>query len=217
MNPPNITKRLSRDTNYKKNGSSYTDNLSDADIKKKLEDYVRVKKEDVPTIPLNTHIRYFSINPKTGDKQFRMGGMLTKHDPNNQYIVCSNGTLSWSVQVANSIIYKKMSSNEYKEHIQSEIQDSVQEQLETLIQENKKLKKVLSQIKDTTIERKNEKLEKPDKYEKQTKPDKYEKPEKPDKYEKQTKPDKYDKPDKYEKHDKQDKLEKPEKKENKKK
>jgi hypothetical protein len=65
MNPPNITKRLSRDTNYKKNGSSYTDNLSDADIKKKLEDYVRVKKEDVPTIPLNTHIIYFSLNPNT--------------------------------------------------------------------------------------------------------------------------------------------------------
>ena len=175
MNPPNITKRLSRDTNYKKTGSSYTDNLSDADIKKKLEDYVRVKKEDIPTIPLNTHIRYFSINPKTGDKQFRMGGMLSKHDPNNQYIVCSNGTLSWSVQVANSIIYKKMSSNEYKEHIQSEVQDSVQEQLETLIQENKKLKKVLSQIKDTTIEKKHEKQ---DKYEKQEKLEKQEKKEK---------------------------------------
>jgi hypothetical protein len=103
MNPPNITKRLSRDTNYKPTGTTYTQQLSEAEIKKKLEDYVRVKKEDVPSIPLNTHIRYFSINPKTGEKQFRMGGMLTKHDPNNQYIVCSNGTLSWSVQIANSV------------------------------------------------------------------------------------------------------------------
>ena len=123
---------------------------------KKLEDYIRVKKEDVPSIPLNTHIRYFSINPKTGEKQFRMGGMLTKHDPNNQYIVCSNGTLSWSVQIANSIFYKKMSNNEYKEHIQTEVQDSVQDQLEILIKENRELKKVLKQIKDTTISSKHE-------------------------------------------------------------
>jgi len=151
MNPPIITKRLSRDTNYKPSGSTYTQQLSDADIKKKLEDYTRVKKEDVPSIPLNTHIRYFSINPKTGEKQFRMGGMLTKHDPNNQYIVCSNGTLSWSVQIANSIFYKKMTNNEYKEHIQTEVQDSVQDQLEVLIKENRELKKVLKQIKDTTI------------------------------------------------------------------
>jgi hypothetical protein len=151
MNPPNITKRLSRDTNYKPTGNTYTQQLSEADIKKKLEDYIRVKKEDVPSIPLNTHIRYFSINPKTGEKQFRMGGMLTKHDPNNQYIVCSNGTLSWSVQIANSIFYKKMSNNEYKEHIQTEVQDSVQDQLEVLIKENRELKKVLKQIKDTTI------------------------------------------------------------------
>jgi hypothetical protein len=151
MNPPNITKRLSRDTNYKPSGNTYTQQLSEADIKKKLEDYIRVKKEDVSSIPLNTHIRYFSINPKTGEKQFRMGGMLTKHDPNNQYIVCSNGTLSWSVQIANSIFYKKMSNNEYKEHIQTEVQDSVQDQLEILIKENRELKKVLKQIKDTTI------------------------------------------------------------------
>jgi hypothetical protein len=151
MNPPIITKRLSRDTNYKPTGSTYTQQLSEAEIKKKLEDYTRVKKEEVPSIPLNTHIRYFSINPKTGEKQFRMGGMLTKHDPNNQYIVCSNGTLSWSVQIANSIFYKKMTNNEYKEHIQTEVQDSVQDQLEVLIKENKELKKVLKQIKDTTI------------------------------------------------------------------
>jgi len=151
MNPPNITKRLSRDTNYKPTGTTYTQQLSEVEIQKKLEDYVRVKKEDVPSIPLNTHIRYFSINPKTGEKQFRMGGMLTKHDPNNQYIVCSNGTLSWSVQIANSIFYKKMTNNEYKEHIQTEVQDSVQDQLESLIKENRELKKVLKQIKDTTI------------------------------------------------------------------
>ena len=151
MNPPNITKRLSRDTNYKPTGTTYTQKLSEVEIQKKLEDYVRVKKEDVPSIPLNTHIRYFSINPKTGEKQFRMGGMLTKHDPNNQYIVCSNGTLSWSVQIANSIFYKKMTNNEYKEHIQTEVQDSVQDQLEVLIKENRELKKVLKQIKDTTI------------------------------------------------------------------
>jgi hypothetical protein len=181
MNPPNITKRLSRDTNYKPTGTTYTQQLSEAEIKKKLEDYVRVKKEDVPSIPLNTHIRYFSINPKTGEKQFRMGGMLTKHDPNNQYIVCSNGTLSWSVQIANSVFYKKMSNNEYKEHIQTEIQDSVQDQLDMLIKENRELKKVLKQIKDTTINNvKNEdKSSKHEKHEdKSSKHEKHEKTEK---------------------------------------
>ncbi len=188
MNPPNITKRLSRDTNYKPTGTTYTQQLSEAEIKKKLEDYVRVKKEDVPSIPLNTHIRYFSINPKTGEKQFRMGGMLTKHDPNNQYIVCSNGTLSWSVQIANSVFYKKMSNNEYKEHIQTEIQDSVQDQLDMLIKENRELKKVLKQIKDTTINNvKNE--------DKSSKHEKHE--DKSNKYE--------DKSSKHEKHEKTEK------------
>ncbi len=215
MNPPNITKRLSRDTNYKPTGTTYTQQLSEAEIKKKLEDYVRVKKEDVPSIPLNTHIRYFSINPKTGEKQFRMGGMLTKHDPNNQYIVCSNGTLSWSVQIANSVFYKKMSNNEYKEHIQTEIQDSVQDQLDMLIKENRELKKVLKQIKDTTINNvKNE--DKSSKHEKhEDKSSKHEKHEdKSNKYEdKSSKHEKHeDKSNKYEKHeDKSSKHEKHEK------
>jgi hypothetical protein len=64
---PNITKRLSRDTSYKPPDNTYQSSLSDKDIAKKLEDYSRVKKSDIFTIPIGTHIRYFSINPKTGD------------------------------------------------------------------------------------------------------------------------------------------------------
>ena len=84
MNP---TKRLSRDFNYKPPDKTYQSSLSDTDIAKKLVDYERVKTSDIFKIPLGTHIRYFTINPKTGEKQFRLGGTVNKFGENNEYLV----------------------------------------------------------------------------------------------------------------------------------
>jgi hypothetical protein len=156
MNPL-ITKRLSRDTNYKPTQESYQSKLDDTQIAKYLEDYVRVKSDNVQKIPLGTHIRYFSINPKSGEKQFRMGGMVTKFGENGQYLVCSNETFSWSVQLSNSIIYKKLSQNELKEAIKKEVVNDSKKDISDLEKENKKLREMLKEIKETTLNSKNKK------------------------------------------------------------
>jgi hypothetical protein len=152
-----ITKRLSRDTSYKPTDNSYQSTLSDIDIAKKLEDYTRVKTSDIFKIPIGTHIRYFTINPKTGEKQFRLGGNLTRYGDNNEYIVCSNGVFSWSVQLSNSIIYKKLSINELKENTKKIVIDDSKKEIDDLTKENKELKKMIKQIKETTIKAKNKK------------------------------------------------------------
>ncbi len=157
MNPPFITKRLSNDKSYKPPEQTYQSTLSKEDIAKKLEGYTRVESNKLHKIPLNTHIRYFVMNPKTGEKQFRLGGYLTKIGDNNEYMVLSNGNFSWSVQYANTIFYKKMSNDEFKEQVVTEIEDDIKKKMEYLMKENKELKKVIKEIKDTTIKNKDKK------------------------------------------------------------
>ena len=155
MDSTKITKRLSRDTSYNPQNKSYQSTLSDDQIAKKLSDYSRVKTNDVFKIPLGTHIRYFNINPKTGEKQFRLGGTLSKVGDNNEYVICSNGTFSWSVQLATSIIYKKLTPNELKETVKKTVVEETKNEMADIIKENKELKKMLKEIKDTTISSKN--------------------------------------------------------------
>ena len=69
------TKRLSKDNEKTKN--SIQKNLSPDEIREKLEEYKKV--DDVNTIALNAHLRYFTTDKK-GNKNFRLGGFLTKID-----------------------------------------------------------------------------------------------------------------------------------------
>jgi len=157
MNPPNITKRLSNDKNYKAPDKTYQSTLTKEDITKKLDGYIRVEASKLYKVPLNTHIRYFVVNPKTNEKQFRLGGFLTKLGDNNEYIILSNGNYSWSVQLSNTIFYKKMSNNELKEHIVTEIDDEIKNKMDKLVKENKELKNIIKEIKETTIKNKKKK------------------------------------------------------------
>ena len=157
MNPPFITKRLTNDKNYKPQEKSYQSTLTKENISKKLEGYTRIETKKLNNIPLNTHIRYFVINPKTGEKQFRLGGYITKIGNNNEYMVLSNGNFSWSVQYANTIFYKKMSNDEFKEQFVTEFEDDIKKKMDNLIKENKELKKVIKEIKDTTLKNKDKK------------------------------------------------------------
>jgi hypothetical protein len=154
---PNYTKRLSRDTNYKPTGKTYQSTLSKEDIAKKLDGYIRVESTKLFLVPLNTHLRYFTVNPKNNEKEFRLGGFITKFGDNNEYVVLSNGNFSWSVQIGNTIFYKKLKLEEYKEHIVSEVDDSIKKKIDILIKENKDLKSVIKEIRDTTIKNKEKK------------------------------------------------------------
>lgn len=151
------TKRLSRDTSYKPSDKTYQSSLSTEDIAKKLQGYKRIESTKINTIPLNTHLRYFTVNPKNNEKSFRLGGFLSKYGDNDQYIVLNNGEKSWSVQLGGSIFYKKLDLNEYKEQVVSEVDESLKKQMDILIKENKKLKNAIKDIRDTTIKNKEKK------------------------------------------------------------
>jgi len=138
-----ITKRLSRDTTYTKTKKSYQDSLSPDEIKKKLDEYRQV--DDISTVSLNTHVRYFTINTKTGAKQFRLGGFLTKID--QEYVIVSNGNLSWSVQKKNTIFFEKMSFSDLKEEIVKKVSKKFEHEINDLTNENKTLKDTLRQVK----------------------------------------------------------------------
>ena len=139
----NITTRLSRNTQYNKNKKSYQETLSPDEIKKKLEEYKQI--EDINNTSLNTHIRYFTINPDNNMKQFRLGGFLTKIEP--EYIILSNGKLSWSVQLKNSILFEKMTFTDLKEELVNKISKKFEKEINELTDENKKLKNTLKQVK----------------------------------------------------------------------
>tara|TARA_E500000178_G_scaffold162511_1_gene162048 strand:+ start:421 stop:867 length:447 start_codon:yes stop_codon:yes gene_type:complete len=138
------TKRLTKDDEKTKN--SIQKNLSPEEIKEKLEEYKRV--ENVETLALNAHLRYFNTD-KNGNKNFRLGGFLTKIDKDKGYMILSNGNVSWSVQIKDSIFFQKMNFKDLKDELTRNIEEGFKKEIKDLKKENKKLK-------DTIIEIKNE-------------------------------------------------------------
>jgi len=122
---------------FKKNGYSrpditYTDQLSKEQIEKKLEDYKKV--DDIMKVPLGVHLRYFSdVNGKLA---FRMGGQLHKNTGLPDYVILSNGKTQWSVQVKNTIFYRKMVLQEIKEEYEK-----------IILEHKEKIKKLKDEIK----------------------------------------------------------------------
>ena len=99
---------------------TYTSNLTKEQINEKLEDYKLV--EDISKVPLGTHLRYFSI--KDGTKLFRMGGNLKRNLDLPKFVILVNALgKEWSVQVKDTIFYKKMSMNEIKEEYDNIIEE----------------------------------------------------------------------------------------------
>lgn len=86
------TKRLSK-TNYERPETTFQDTLQNDDsMLEKLAGYEEV--DDPSQIEYSTHTRY--ITYKDGFAKFCLGGLLKRVLP--EYVVFSNGTLSWSVQ-----------------------------------------------------------------------------------------------------------------------
>jgi hypothetical protein len=113
-----MAKRITR-TQYNRPVKTFQDTLSNADIKDKLKDYKKVT--DISKIVINTHLRYFTKDKKTGNQLFRLGGTLTKIDPELRYVILSNGDLSWSVQINNSTFFQKMTDRELRDEIRREV------------------------------------------------------------------------------------------------
>jgi len=136
------TQRLSN-SNYNKPKHTIQEKLTEEEIDDKLIDYKEV--DDISKVPIGTHIRYFTevVTDGKTETKFRLGGMLTNKDCPDKFVVLSNGVQSWSVQVAKSTFYRKMSIDEIKEEYELEIME--------LKEEIKKLKKQVKKLqKDTT-------------------------------------------------------------------
>lgn len=126
--------------NYIRPIKTYTDQLDENDIEDKLNDYIKV--EDITQVKIKTHVRYFSLemDKKSGTMKrlFRMGGFITKIDANGQYIVLSNGRSTWTVQIAKSVFYRKLSTEEIKDEYEREI-EKLQLINKKLYKQNRKL------------------------------------------------------------------------------
>ena len=140
--------------NYQRPEKTYQDRLSNQDINDKLKDYIIV--EDIKTVPINVHLRYFIYDPQTKKRKFRVGGKLLRIDSLGRFITLSNDQISWSVQIPNTIFYKKLNLDEYKEELKKEILTEINSdtnnndykknnlvisKMEKLIEENNILKK----------------------------------------------------------------------------
>ena len=99
---------------------TFTENLTKEEINEKLEDYKLV--DDIATVSLSTHLRYFVT--KDGKKLFRMGGNLKRNLDIPNFIVLQNAMgVEWTVQIKDTIFYKKMSIKEIKEEYDNIILD----------------------------------------------------------------------------------------------
>ena len=143
----NKTKRLSRDTGYVRPQKTYQDSLSSDDIKEKLKEYKRVN--DIRKVIIGTHIRYFTKNKDTKTNVFRLGGFLSKFGEDYKYIILSNGTVSWSVQINGlNDIWAKMNSKEILKTAETEVeeQSNVQKQAVEKYQKLKEKTEYMTQL-----------------------------------------------------------------------
>jgi len=131
--------------NYKRPKQTYTDKLDEDDIANKLTDYLKV--DNIADVKLNTHLRYFTLeaDKKTGtvSRKFRMGGFLSNKNSPDKYVILTNGRKSWSVQVANSVFYRKMSNDEIKDEYEEEL-SQMKKLTKKLLKQNDKLKKFVT-------------------------------------------------------------------------
>jgi hypothetical protein len=137
------TSRIGND-NYTRPKQTFTDKLSRGDIEDKLNGYKQI--EDIITVPLGSHLRYFT-KQKDGKYKFRLGGFLFKNNGIPEYVIFKANSKTWSVQIKDTVFYIKMSTdeiiNEYDEKIE-ELEDknkALVNMVKDLKKEIKKLKK----------------------------------------------------------------------------
>jgi hypothetical protein len=141
VEPP--TQRLAK-TTYDRPSTTITDTLqNDEDMLKKLEGYEEV--DMLERVQFNTHVRYITL--KDGIPRFCLGGLLKRVF--EEYVVLSNGKLTWSVQryfyndakqiIFTTKFYKYMS----KDRLNSMVNDENSQEIQRLKEENDQLKSAL--------------------------------------------------------------------------
>jgi hypothetical protein len=140
---------LKKKDTYIRPKKTFQDQLTQEEIDKKLEGYAEVK--DITSVPLNAHIRYYSLINKNGkeSKIFRLGGFLKNKSKGDTFVILTNGKRSWSVQTKSSIFFRKINLDEIKilhneeiEDLEYEI-DNLHRVVKKLKKDNKKLLKII--------------------------------------------------------------------------
>jgi len=130
---------------------TYQSRMTDAEIQEKLKMYKKIDNvEDIAKLPLNTHIRYFSVTKDAKgkkEKKFRLGGFLNNKDNYDKYIILTNKALSWSVDTQTSILYRKLNDEEIDKNItnQTEVADN---EIKKLKDKYSKLEKAYFELTD---------------------------------------------------------------------
>jgi hypothetical protein len=111
------------DTSYRRPKTTLQDKLTYDEIKEKLKNYEKV--ENIVDIPLYTHLRYIEVKEVNGKKEykFRLGGYLINKENSDKYVVLSNGQSTWSVQVKDTIFYRKLDSQEIMDKFNDQIDE----------------------------------------------------------------------------------------------
>ena len=115
-------KRLAGDS-YKRPTVTYTDRLTEEQIRDQLQDYAQIK--DISKVKLGSHIKYFS--DVGGEKKFRVGGTLINNSGLPDYVVLLNGKSTWSVQTKNTIFFRQITISDIKEEYEEIIQNKDKE------------------------------------------------------------------------------------------
>jgi hypothetical protein len=125
-----------KDSDYKRPVLTYTDKLSKKEIESLLLDYEKV--DDITLIPTGTHLRYFEN--KDGELKFRLGGTLTIKTGLPDYCILSNNKVSWSVQIKNTIFFRRISIKEIREEYEEKLLNKEKDiiELQSLVRKLKK-------------------------------------------------------------------------------
>jgi len=134
------------ETKYVRPPITLTEMLSRKDIEGLLLDYVKV--DNLETVKIGSQIRYFEY--KDNELKFRIGGTL-KIKGLPDYVILSNGSAGWSVQVKNCIFFRLITADEVREEMNKIIlnKDIELDKLRSLIkQQRKDILNLKKQLKD---------------------------------------------------------------------
>lgn len=136
------TAKLGSDRSYKRPKVTTQEKFSEEEIADKLTGYKRANKKILIDVPLGTHIRYFTN--VDGKNKFRTGGSLKNKKLDDGYIILEANGKTWSVQLANSIIFTKMSHRDEITELKQYYEDEIKKR-DNII---KKLKKKVKELKE---------------------------------------------------------------------
>jgi hypothetical protein len=81
---------------------TFQDMMTPAEIAQRLDGFIKIKTEEIYSVPIDTTIRYFTT--VGGEKKFRIGGRLSLKEPGKKYIMLSSdNNKRFSVQVNDSV------------------------------------------------------------------------------------------------------------------